>query len=48
MPDTDMVLRNYHFTKYGVFGAIIVGLIVGTLMSIITEFLYSNGQTPVL
>ena len=47
MPDTDMVLRNYHFTKYGVFGAIIVGLIVGTLMSIITEYYTAMGKRPV-
>ncbi len=47
LPDTDMVLRNYHFTKYGVFGAIIVGLIVGTLMSIITEFYTAMGKRPV-
>ncbi len=47
MPDTDMVLRNYHFTKYGVFGAIIVGLVVGTLMSIITEYYTAMGKPPV-
>ena len=48
MPDTDMVLRNYHFTKYGVFGAIIVGLVVGTLMSIITEYFTAIGRRPVM
>jgi K(+)-stimulated pyrophosphate-energized sodium pump len=48
MPDTDMVLRNYHFTKYGVYGAIFVGLVVGTLMSIITEFFTAMGKRPVL
>ncbi len=48
MPDTDMVLRNYHFTKYGVFGAIIVGLFVGTLMSLITEFYTAMGKRPVM
>ncbi|MEO8569918.1 MAG: sodium-translocating pyrophosphatase [Ginsengibacter sp.] len=48
LPDTDMVLRNYHFTKYGVFGAIIVGLVVGTLMSIITEFYTAMGKRPVM
>jgi len=47
MPDT-MVLRNYEFTKYGVFGAIIVGLIVGTLISFITEFYTAMGKRPVL
>nr|MDQ6889599.1 sodium/proton-translocating pyrophosphatase [Bacteroidota bacterium] len=48
MPDTDMVLRNYHFTKYGIFGAIIVGLVVGTLMSIITEYYTAMGRRPVM
>ncbi len=48
MPDTDMVLRNIHFTKNGVFGAIIVGLVVGTLMSIITEFYTAMGKRPVM
>ncbi|HEV2831174.1 MAG TPA: sodium-translocating pyrophosphatase [Hanamia sp.] len=48
MPDTDMVLRNYHFTKYGVFGAIIVGLVVGTLISFITEYFTAMGKRPVM
>jgi K(+)-stimulated pyrophosphate-energized sodium pump len=48
MPDTDMILRNYHFTKYGVYGAIFVGLVVGTLMSMITEFYTAIGKRPVL
>jgi len=48
MPDTDMILRNYHFTKYGVYGAIFVGLVVGTLMSIITEYFTAMGKRPVM
>jgi K(+)-stimulated pyrophosphate-energized sodium pump len=48
MPDTDMVLRNYHFTKYGVYGAIFVGLVVGTLMSLITEYYTAIGKGPVM
>ncbi len=48
MPETDMILRDYHFTKYGVYGAIIVGLIVGTLISFITEFYTAMGKRPVL
>ncbi|MCX8524786.1 sodium-translocating pyrophosphatase [Chryseobacterium formosus] len=43
-----MVLRGFEFTKMGVFGAIIVGLVVGTLMSIITEFYTAMGKRPVL
>jgi K(+)-stimulated pyrophosphate-energized sodium pump len=47
LPDT-MVLRGLVFTKIGVIGAIAVGLIVGTLMSIITEFYTAMGKRPVL
>lgn len=42
-----MVLRGHEFTKMGVFGAIMVGLVVGTLMSIITEFYTAMGKRPV-
>lgn len=48
LPDTDMILRNHHFTKNGVFGAIAVGLIVGTLMSLITEYYTAMGRRPVM
>jgi K(+)-stimulated pyrophosphate-energized sodium pump len=37
-----------HFTKYGVMGAIAVGLLVGTLMSIITEYYTAMGKRPVM
>jgi K(+)-stimulated pyrophosphate-energized sodium pump len=37
-----------HFTKDGVFMAILVGLIVGTLMSMITEYYTAMGKRPVL
>ncbi|HPW89226.1 MAG TPA: sodium-translocating pyrophosphatase, partial [Kaistella chaponensis] len=46
MPET-MTLRGHEFTKMGVFGAIIVGLVVGTLMSIITEYYTAMGKGPV-
>jgi len=36
------------FTRDGVFGAILVGLVVGTLMSIITEYYTAMGKRPVL
>jgi K(+)-stimulated pyrophosphate-energized sodium pump len=36
------------FTKNGVFGAIAVGLVVGTLMSMITEYYTAMGKRPVL
>ena len=48
MPDTDMILRDHHFTRNGVFGAIAVGLIVGTLMSLITEYYTAMGRRPVM
>jgi len=37
-----------HFTKDGVYGAILVGLVVGTLMSMITEYYTAMGKRPVL
>jgi K(+)-stimulated pyrophosphate-energized sodium pump len=36
------------FTKNGVFGSILVGLVVGTLMSIITEYYTAMGKRPVM
>jgi K(+)-stimulated pyrophosphate-energized sodium pump len=42
-----MVLRGHEFSKMGVFGAIMVGLVVGTLMSIITEYYTAMGKRPV-
>jgi len=47
LPDT-MTLRGQDFTKWGVLGAIGVGLVVGTLMSIITEYYTAMGKRPVL
>lgn len=46
LPET-MVLRGHEFTKWGVLAAIGVGLVVGTLMSIITEFYTAMGKRPV-
>jgi K(+)-stimulated pyrophosphate-energized sodium pump len=47
MPET-MTLRGNDFTKWGVMGAIGVGLAVGALMSIITEYYTAMGKRPVL
>ncbi|HSZ24667.1 MAG TPA: sodium-translocating pyrophosphatase [Cytophagaceae bacterium] len=47
LPPT-MILRGNEFTNAGVYGAIIVGLVVGTLMSIITEYYTAMGKKPVL
>lgn len=43
----NMILRGFEFTKWGVLGAIGVGLAVGTLMSIITEYYTAMGKRPV-
>lgn len=46
MPEA-MELRGVIFTKWGVLGAIAVGLAVGALMSIITEYYTAMGKRPV-
>ncbi len=47
LPET-MTLRNIEFTKWGVLGAIAVGLAVGTIMSMITEYYTAMGKRPVM
>lgn len=47
-PDGSLVADASPFTKNGVFGAIVVGLVVGTLMSIITEYYTAMGKRPVM
>ncbi len=47
MPET-MTLRGHEFTKMDICGAILVGLVVGTLMSIITEYYTAMGKRPVM
>lgn len=46
MPET-LSIRGYDFTNMDVFYAIILGLVVGTLMSIITEYYTAMGKRPV-
>lgn len=48
LPSSNMNLRGFEFSKYDVFGSIMVGLVVGTLMSIITEFYTAMGRRPVM
>ena len=43
-----MSLRGFDFTPNGIFGAIMVGLTVGTLMSMITEYYTAMGKRPVM
>jgi K(+)-stimulated pyrophosphate-energized sodium pump len=47
LPET-MIIRGYEFSNMDVFYAIILGLVVGTLMSIITEYYTAMGKRPVL
>jgi K(+)-stimulated pyrophosphate-energized sodium pump len=50
LPDGDLILSrggSIVFTKMGVFGAVVIGLIVGALMSMITEYYTSMGRRPV-
>ena len=46
LPDT-LVIRGYAFSSLDVFWAIFVGLVVGALMSIITEYYTAMGRRPV-
>ncbi|MES2826578.1 MAG: sodium-translocating pyrophosphatase [Bacteroidota bacterium] len=46
LPET-LSLRGYEFSKINVFYAIIVGLVVGTIMSIVTEYYTAMGKAPV-
>jgi K(+)-stimulated pyrophosphate-energized sodium pump len=46
LPET-LTIRGYDFSKMDVFYSIILGLVVGTLMSIITEYYTSMGKRPV-
>jgi K(+)-stimulated pyrophosphate-energized sodium pump len=47
LPDGDLFIRGFGFNKMQVFGAIALGLVVGTLMSVITEYYTSMGKRPV-
>jgi len=47
LPDGNLYIRGFEFTKLHVFGAIALGLVVGTLMSLITEYYTSMGKGPV-
>lgn len=47
LPET-LSLRGFEFTPIRVFYAVLIGLIVGTLMSIITEYYTAMGKRPVM
>jgi len=46
LPET-LVHRGFEFTSMGVFYAVVIGLIVGGLISVITEYYCSMGKKPV-
>ena len=46
LPET-LNLRGYEFTKINVFMAIVVGTVVGAIMSIVTEYYTAMGKAPV-
>jgi K(+)-stimulated pyrophosphate-energized sodium pump len=48
LPDRSLKVGTLVFTKSGVIGSIMVGLVVGTLMSMITEYYTAMGKRPVL
>ncbi|HQU92006.1 MAG TPA: sodium-translocating pyrophosphatase [Pyrinomonadaceae bacterium] len=47
LPDGNLTLRSVPFTKNGVFFAIVVGTIVGAVMSAATEYYTAMGKKPV-
>jgi K(+)-stimulated pyrophosphate-energized sodium pump len=47
LPEGIISLRGIEFTKMGVFGAILVGTVVGAIMSIVTEYYTAMGKGPV-
>ena len=48
MLPANMEIRGFKFTNTGVFYAILVGSVVGALMSIVTEYYTSMGKRPVM
>ncbi|MFN8356054.1 MAG: sodium-translocating pyrophosphatase [Spirosomataceae bacterium] len=47
LPDTDMAIRGVVFNSMDVFYAIILGLVVGAIMSAVTEYYTAMGKRPV-
>lgn len=48
LPDGQLTLRSASFTKMNVFSAIVVGLVVGAIMSFVTEYYTAMGKRPVM
>ncbi|MCC6452816.1 MAG: sodium-translocating pyrophosphatase, partial [Acidobacteria bacterium] len=47
LPEGTLALRSVTFTREGVFGAIVVGTVVGAIMSFVTEYYTAMGKGPV-
>lgn len=47
LPDGNLTLRSASFTKNGVFIAIVIGTVVGAIMSVVTEYYTAMGKKPV-
>jgi len=47
LPEGTLSLRSVTFTREGVFGAIVVGTVVGAIMSFVTEYYTAMGKGPV-
>jgi K(+)-stimulated pyrophosphate-energized sodium pump len=48
LPDGTITLRSASFTKMDVFWAIVVGTVVGAIMSFVTEYYTAMGKKPVM
>lgn len=48
LPEGQLTLRSTSFTRNGVFASIVVGSIVGAIMSFVTEYYTAMGKKPVL
>ncbi|HMJ09103.1 MAG TPA: sodium-translocating pyrophosphatase [Pyrinomonadaceae bacterium] len=48
LPDGPITSRTTTFNKMGVFAAIVVGTIVGAIMSVVTEYYTAMGKKPVM
>jgi len=47
LPDTPMIIRGFEFGEMQVFYCILLGLVIGAIMSIVTEYYTSMGRRPV-
>ncbi|MCX7649196.1 MAG: sodium-translocating pyrophosphatase [Flavobacteriales bacterium] len=48
LPEGPLNIRGFEFTRNGVYYSIVLGLVVGAVMSLVTEYYTSMGRRPVL